>query len=62
MIKEMRERRGFSQKQLAEKAGINISQVQKLEAGTIKFENVTVRNGLAIAKALEIPIESLLGE
>lgn len=59
MIKELRLQRGYTQAQLADKVGINISQVQKLEAGTQKIENTTLKNALAIANALGVTVEEL---
>jgi transcriptional regulator with XRE-family HTH domain len=59
-LRELRKARGLSQKALAEKAGMHWGQVQKLEAGTIRPENITLRTAVQLAAALEIPVEDLL--
>lgn len=59
-LKELRQSKGLTQQALADAIGINISQVQKLEAGTIKAENISLRNGLALADALGVEPEDLL--
>lgn len=51
-IKEMRKRKGLTQKQLAEEVGANIRWVQKLEAGEIKLENITFLNAIKLIRAL----------
>lgn len=43
---------GMTQKQLAEKAGVNIRWLQKVERGEISLENVTVTNAFKLLKAL----------
>ena len=45
---------GLTQKELADKAGINIRQVQKLESGEILAGNLSARNLLSIADALGV--------
>lgn len=58
MLKEMRERKGLTQVELANKAGIDQGYLAKLETG------VKVNPSLAIlqriAKALRVPITELL--
>lgn len=56
----MRQSKGLTQQALADAAGLNISQVQKLEAGTIKAENISLRNGLSLADALGVDARDLL--
>lgn len=51
---------GLTQKALAEKAGVNIRMIQKLEGGEILAENVTAKNLLSIADALGVEMGSLL--
>lgn len=59
-LRDLRAKAQLTQQQLADAAGINISQVQKIEAGTIKSENISLRNGLALADALGVEPEDLL--
>ena len=51
---------GLSQQKLADLAGINIRQIQKYESGEYDLRNMTLANGLALAKALEILPDDLL--
>lgn len=52
MIKQARLKQMLTQKELAEKAGVNLSQIQKLESGQIKLENMTFKNAINILAAL----------
>lgn len=45
---------GMTQRQLADAAGINIRQIQKIEAGELAVRNLTARNLLAIADILGV--------
>jgi len=51
---------GLTQKELADKAGINIRQVQKLESGEILAGNLSARNLLSIADALGVDPRDLI--
>lgn len=59
MLREIRKAKGFTQQELANKAGVNIRQIQKLEAGETLVARMTVKNALALAKALDTTIEEL---
>lgn len=59
-LRERRTAAGLTQAQLAAAAGINIRQVQKIEAGEIRIENVTLGNAARLAAALGVKIEELL--
>lgn len=59
-LKEIRKAKGITQQSLAEKSGVNIRQIQRIEAGGASIENITLKNAAALADALEIPIEGLL--
>lgn len=59
-IRELRLGAALSQQQLADAAGINRRQIQKIEAGEISIENVTLKNAAALAQALGVNIEDLL--
>lgn len=59
-IKRLLGVRGMSQAELARRTGINLKQIQKVVAGTILFENMTVKNALKIADALEIDLHEVI--
>lgn len=53
-------RRGaeLTQQQLADAAGVNLSLIQKVERGDVDAGNITAKNLLAIASALDVdPME-----
>lgn len=51
---------GMTQKELAEKSGVNIRQIQRYESGSSGCENMTLKNAIAIADALECDVRDLL--
>ena len=51
---------GMTQRELAEKSGVNIRQIQKYESGEYDAGNMTLKNALAIAGALECEVKDLL--
>lgn len=51
---------GMTQKELAEKSGINIRQIQKYESGEYDTGNMTLKSALALAKALECEAKDLI--
>ena len=51
---------GLTQKQLAERSGVNIRQIQRVELGEAEAENLTAKNLLAIADALGVELRVLL--
>lgn len=51
---------GMTQRELAEKSGVNIRQIQKYESGEYDAGNMTLKNAVAIAKVLECSAEDLL--
>lgn len=59
-IRSARIATGMSQIQLATRTGLNRSQIQKLESGDIKIENITAKNLFAIADALGVDPRELL--
>ena len=61
-LKAVRKEKGFTQQQLADLSGIHIRTLQKYEKGLSELSNMTVKNAVALAKVLEIPIESFLEE
>lgn len=52
--------RGLTQQQLANSAGMNIRQLQKLEAGELEPANMALKKAIAMADALEIDPRELL--
>lgn len=51
---------GLTQQQLADAAGVNIRLVQKVEGGEAKAENLTAKNLLALADALNMDPRDLI--
>lgn len=51
---------GMTQKELAEKSGINIRQIQKYESGEYDIGNMTLKNAAALADVLECDVRDLL--
>ena len=51
---------GLTQKQLAEKSGVNVRQIQRVEGGTSSAGNLTAKNLLALADALEVDPRELI--
>lgn len=59
-IKTYRKKQGLTQTDLANRAGLNIRQIQKIENGEARFENVTLKTMQAIAQALNVKIDDLI--
>lgn len=53
-LKELREKKGFSQAQLAFEADLQISQISRIERGLI---NTTISNVKLLSKTLDIPLK-----
>lgn len=51
---------GIGQQELAEKSGINVRQIQKVESGDAQAGNLTARNLLALADALGVEPRELI--
>lgn len=51
---------GMTQKELAGKAGVGIRQIQKYESGEYNTGNMTLKNAIALANALECEVRDLL--
>lgn len=56
----LRKERGMTQAQLAAASGVNSRQIQRVELGTSKAENLTLKNALALADALEVDVRELI--
>ena len=50
----------MSQRELAEKSRVNLRQIQRYENSTSDVGNMTLRNALSIADALECEVRDLL--
>lgn len=59
-IKTYRKKQGLTQTDLANRAGLNIRQIQKIENGESKTENITLKTMQAIAQALNAKIDDLI--
>ncbi|MBQ8824462.1 MAG: helix-turn-helix transcriptional regulator [Ruminococcus sp.] len=59
-IKEIRERKGLTRKELAESSGVHYKKITDYENNYINIENVTIGNLYKIAKALECTIDDLI--
>lgn len=59
-IKMYRKKQGLTQTDLANLAGLNIRQIQKIENGESKTENITLKTMQAIAQALNVKIDDLI--
>lgn len=59
-LKAMRERKGLSQSQLAEKAGVSIRALQYYEQGRLNFDGSKIDRIFAIALALSCDIEDII--
>ena len=58
----IRTAKGMTQAKLAELSGINARQLRKIETGEIKTKNITIGTITALAHALGVEIEDLIGE
>lgn len=59
-IKAYRKKQGLTQTGLANRAGLNIRQIQKIENDEVQTENVTLKTMQAIAQALHVKIDDLI--
>lgn len=53
-LAKLRKSRNLNQMALAEKSGINLRQIQKIEANESKMENLALKTAVALAEALQI--------
>lgn len=51
---------GMTQSELAKKSGVNIRQIQRVELGESDAANLTAKNLLSIADALDVDIRDLI--
>lgn len=62
MLKEVRESRGMTQRELAEKSGVGIRMVQHYEQGFKDINKANVTTVLKLANALGCDIKEILRE
>lgn len=58
-IRNLRLVRGMTQQELADRAHMSISQLQRLEYGERKVENLSLKSALSLSKALGVGVEEL---
>lgn len=51
---------GMTQKNVADATGMNIRQIQKFESGERNLGNMTLRNALSLAKALDCEVSDFV--
>ena len=61
-LTEAREKKGLSQRQLAKIVDMHFMQINKIETGKIKIENISAKNFIALSEALEVDPKELLNE
>lgn len=59
-LRQLRSDAGLTQRALADAAEINIRQIQKIEAGDIRPENLTLGTAVRLADALGVEPKDLL--
>lgn len=59
-VKMYRKKQGLTQADLANRASLNIRQIQKIENGEVRTENITLKTMQAIAQALNAKIDDLI--
>lgn len=61
-LARLRKERGLTQAQLAEKAGIHLMIISKMERGIKAPENLQLRTALALADALQVDPHQLIDD
>lgn len=61
-IKSIRKAAGFTQQSLADACGMQIRQIQRLEAGEVSPGDMTAKNLFSVADALNIDPRILLSD
>lgn len=59
-LAKLRVERGLGQKELAEKSGVHIRQIQNFESGAGDIANASLKNAIRLADALGIQPRELL--
>lgn len=60
-IRELRKVRKLTLQQLSGISGVSVTQIHAVETGKIKLENMTVKNFMALCRALEVEPWELYG-
>lgn len=60
MLEWARRMAGMTQAELAEKSGVHSRQIQRVEIGEAEVGNLTAKNLIALADALEVDVKDLL--
>lgn len=58
-IKSLRLIRGLTQKELAQKANMTVAQLQRIEYGERKVENLSLKTAISLANALGVRVEEM---
>lgn len=58
-VQTLRLIRGMTQQELAERANMTVSQLQRIEYGERKVENLSLKTAIALAKALGVSVEEM---
>lgn len=58
----LRVSKGLTQLELSRRSGVNPRQIRRIETGEAKIGNITLANAAALAHALGVEIEDLIGE
>lgn len=59
-VKMYRKKQGLTQADLANRVGLNIRQIQKIENGEVQTENITLKTMQAIAQVFNAKIDDLI--
>ena len=59
-LKEQRQKQKMTQKQLAEKSGVNQRTLENYECGKTDLKKASIETGIALAKALDCRVEDLI--
>lgn len=59
-LKKLRKAAKLTQNQLADLAGVNARQIQRVESGDSDMANVTLGNAVKLADALGVDVKELL--
>ena len=59
LVQTLRLTRGMTQQELADEAHMTVSQLQRLEYGERKVENLSLKTALALARALRVEVSEL---
>ena len=59
-LQDIRKEKCLTQKQLAEKSGVNLRTIQNYECGRTNLEDASISTGIALAKALDCKVEDLI--